>query len=276
MKDINIREIKKLAWDSLCDNLEQPVLISSMMILICLTVFLVGELLLTALRFYFPEPFTSSEITNIYTVIRIVISFAVIAPYVSGAIFWYALKYRSGSCPVKCALCCYRFSKRFVKAIWVNLMAALPAAVLSVAYAAVLVLIYTLCSSLAGSDGFTGTAILLGAAAAILTCAFIYLFIWITLRFSMSNIIFALDPDTSPYEILRMSAFFMSGKKWSLVRLSFSFMPWLPLTLLGFPALLILPYIFMSMTVYFDSIITEITGGSSIERFKERVAKHER
>lgn len=276
MKELSVREMKRIAWDSICDNLEQPVLISALMLLICLTAFLVGELLLTALQFYFPEPFEDAYIISVYTVVRVCVSFVIITPFISGAIFWYAIKYRNGSCPVKCVLCCYRFSKRFAKAVWINLLAVLPAALTTVIYVMTLRLMYTLCTALYGSASFTAAALLLGAAAAILTCTYVYMFVWLFLRYSMSNLIFALDPDTRTHEILKLSAYFMSGNKWPAVRLLCSYIPWLPLFLLGFPAMLIIPYVIMSLTVYFDNVLAELTEGNTIDHFKERIAKHER
>ena len=257
---ITVKEIKEMARDSLQDNLSRPILISGMTAVMCMALYLFGELLFTALRFYFPGSLSSRSSVVIYQIARLVAGAAVLMPYISGAVCWYFTKYSSGNCSMRCVFACYRSWHMFIKSIALNMLSLLPAAAITAVYLLSAYGLEMLRHALSRAGTHARSDAMLFLSLSIITAGYIFMLMWMVMRFSMSNLLFSRNPDDRIMDILRRSDGYMSGRKWFLVKLCLSFLPWLPVCVLGFTVLIIVPYCFMSVIIYFDMII-ESSGG---------------
>lgn len=257
---ITVKEIKEMARDSLQDNISRPILISGMTAVMCMALFLFGELLFIALRFYFPGCLSTRRSVMLYQLARVIIAAVVMMPYISGAVCWYFTKYSSGSCSMRCVFACYRSWHMFTKSILLNMLSLFPATAITAVYLLSAYGLETLRHALSRAGTHARSDAMLFLSLVIITAGYIFMLMWMVMRFSMSNLLFSRNPDDSIMHILTRSDGYMSGRKWFLVKLCLSFLPWIPLCALGFTVLIIVPYCFMSVIIYFD-IIIESSGG---------------
>ncbi len=187
---------------------------------------------------------------------RYVLQTIAITPAFVGAIWWYLHAVRGEHNSVSDMFICYRNVKLFFKAILIRgikagigILVFLPSAI--VAYAT-----YSTYLSLKERGSSAAVLIILLVLFIVLAFCFAVMAFWFMLQYFLTSYIFAVNPDLSAVEMIKISVNLMKNRRGDLIKTVLSFLPWLITAIFIFPLFFVVPYFAMAVTEVADDIMS--------------------
>lgn len=255
------KELKRRAISLLRNNWAQAIVIILVYIVVYL-VFLIAEM---SVYYYLQYKGYLTEGMNYLTDYNSVFSFIGIGriclgvlfavPIHIGAKWWYLHAARGEQNGVNGMFVCYGNIRIFLKTLWIKFSVAvlviIPAAPLMFCvYAVFRLLAYAI-----EGNGNQGIAVIMAFFAGLLFICLGMLYIIYCMNFALTDYLFCLNPDLSVMEAIKLSVSMMKNYKRELVSVIFSYIGWIPVAMLIFPLLFLLPYFAMTFTVAVNQII---------------------
>lgn len=183
----------------------------------------------------------------------LVIFFA--SPCVCGAAWWYMQFIRGIDSEVGAIFVCYRDTRLYFKSVFINLLVILIFAVCSAPTTMCIIAFNKFLERAYSTTTNNFINFVLAVCFIILGICFAVLGLIIFFRFIAVDYIFAVNPDLSAIQIMKLSYSVMRNNILRMFYLFLSFIGWLIPALLIFPLLFIGPYFALSFTVLMNDII---------------------
>lgn len=207
---------------------------------------------------YYQSFFLNGEfsIAIVMLFVRVLFAFFVTIPIYIGATWWFLHTVKGEKNGLKEVYICFSNIRIYLKSLLLWLSITLCKLIIAIP---VVITCYITVKSLhfayLEAGGYNGKlAVITGCSAALMVClAFVYIFY--SLGFALASYIFVSNPDISVFKCIKISQLLMKSKRMELVKLYLSFTPWIFACALVFPIFFIIPYMYMSVSVFANEII---------------------
>lgn len=202
------------------------------------------------------EDMYENNILMLMVVIRVAAAFIVTFPVYTGGTWWFLHTVKGEKNELKEVYVCFSNIRIYLKSLLLSLsvcicriIVAIPVFITS--FMTVKMLNYAYTDYGPDNGKF---AVLTGCSAALMVCL-LFVYFYYSMGFVLSSYIFVSNPDLNVFKCIKMSQMLMKDKKGELLKLYLSFIPWIFVCVLVFPVFFVVPYFYMSLTVFANEII---------------------
>lgn len=262
---MSIKEIKKSALQRLSENSGQGIAVCVIIISVMLVFALLNQLFYEVFDYFgilitYRGLFKYHDTYVLMCALCRVAQYILTVPAIVGAMWWFIHCVRGEQNPVSSILVAYSNRRMFFKTVWLKFNIHLrKLGITAIAALSIYAQYRVVADAFKGGGNNLVAVLLLFGMITLAVCMAAYWAVF-TLRYTLVDYIFTLNPDLSVREIAEYSKEGMKNHMGDILRLIVSFIPQFLLCLLIFPVIFVVPYFFMARAELSNRIIEESVG----------------